>query len=73
VVGCYIADFVAPRARLVVEVDGEYHARRRAADARRDRNLAKLGYRVLRLDAELILKHPEQALVLIRAALRQAP
>src|SRR5262245_12587056 len=69
VVGRYIADFVAPRARLVIEVDGAYHARRRAADARRDRVIAKLGYRMLRLDAELILKRPEHALALIRAAL----
>jgi len=31
----FIADFYAPSARLVVEVDGGYHARRVTADARR--------------------------------------
>jgi very-short-patch-repair endonuclease len=62
-------DFVAPAARLVVEVDGGYHARRVTADARRDRTLTRLGYRVLRLDAELVLKHPEAAVGRIRAAL----
>jgi very-short-patch-repair endonuclease len=36
VLGRYIADFVAPRAKLVVEVDGEVHEGRAAADARRD-------------------------------------
>ena len=71
--GRYIADFVAARARLVVEVDGAYHARRRSADARRDRALARLGYRVLRLDAELVLKQPQEAVALIRAALAQSP
>ena len=71
--GRYIADFVAPRARLIVEVDGAYHARRGTADARRDRTLAQRGYKVLRLDAELILNHPKQALALIRAALRAHP
>ena len=69
--GRYIADLVAPRARLVVEVDGGDHARRRSADARRDRALARVGYRVLRLNAELVLNQPAQAIALIRAALAQ--
>jgi very-short-patch-repair endonuclease len=69
VIGRFIVDFVAPAARLVVEVDGGYHALRRTADACRDRALARLGYRVLRLEADLVLKHPEQAVTLIRAAL----
>lgn len=38
-IGRYIADFLAPACRLVVEVDGGYHATpaRLRADARRDR------------------------------------
>ena len=54
VIGRFIVDFVAPRERLIVEVDGGYHAARESADARRDRKLTRMGYRVLRLDAELI-------------------
>ena len=69
VIGRYIVDFVAPSARLVVEVDGGYHARRVTADERRDRVLRRLGYQVLRLDAELVLKQPEAAVARIRAAL----
>jgi len=41
--------------RFVVEVDGSSHELRRRADARRDRVLERLGYRVLRLDAELVM------------------
>jgi very-short-patch-repair endonuclease len=41
----FIVDFVAPRVRLVVEVEGSYHAQRAAADARRDSKLGRLGYR----------------------------
>jgi len=52
--GRFIADFVAPVARLVVEVDGKHRRRRRAADARRDRVLTRPGYRVVRLEAALI-------------------
>jgi very-short-patch-repair endonuclease len=69
VIGRYIVDFVAPSGRLVVEVDGGYHGGRVTADARSDRALTRLGYRVLRLDAELVLKQPEAAVARIRAAL----
>jgi very-short-patch-repair endonuclease len=54
--GRYIADLVAPSVGLIVEVDGASHARRKKADARRDRVLRRLGYRVLRLDAQLVVK-----------------
>jgi len=36
-IGSYIADFVAPAAKLIVEVDGRSHKVKRTADARRDR------------------------------------
>jgi hypothetical protein len=48
VLGRYIADFLAPSAKLIVEVDGSHHARRVSADARRDEALRRAGYRVLR-------------------------
>jgi very-short-patch-repair endonuclease len=70
--GRFIADFVAPSARLVVEVDGPCHSGRRHADARRDRVLRRLGYRVLRLEARLVVHQPLEAVARIRAALQQA-
>lgn len=39
--GRFIADFYAPAAKLVVEVDGPSHTGRAKADARRDRSLAR--------------------------------
>ncbi len=65
----FIADFLAPSVRLVVDVDGEYHARRGAADARRDSKLRGMGYRVLRLKAELVMADLAMAVALVRAAL----
>jgi very-short-patch-repair endonuclease len=62
-------DFLAPRARLVVEVDGGYHMQRRRADARRDEKLRLLGYRVLRLEAELVMRELGAAVALVRKAL----
>ncbi|HXK19423.1 MAG TPA: DUF559 domain-containing protein [Polyangiaceae bacterium] len=67
--GRYIVDFLAPVARLVVEVDGGCHSARRRADERRDRNLARLGYRVLRLPADLVMRQPAEAVRLVAEAL----
>ena len=67
----YIVDFVAAQAMLVVEVDGRYHEQRRAADTRRDRKLVRLGYRVLRLEAEVVLQQLPVALERVRQALRE--
>jgi len=67
--GRYIADFVAPSRRLIVEVDGAQHNRQRIADARRDRVLARLGYRVLRIEAQLVMRNLLEAVELVRNAL----
>jgi very-short-patch-repair endonuclease len=64
----FIVDFVAPRVRLVVEVDGSYHAQRVAADARRDSKLRSLGYRVLRIPAALVKGDLQAAVALVCAA-----
>jgi very-short-patch-repair endonuclease len=68
-IGRFIADFLAPSSRLSVEVDGGYHQRRRVADGRRDRDLNRFGYRVLRLPARLVMAQPSQGLGLVAAAL----
>jgi len=65
----YIADFVAPAVKLVVEVDGAIHARRVQADARRDRDLGRLGYRVLRVPAALVMTDIAAAVAVVRGAL----
>ena len=44
----YILDFAEHRARLVIELDGSQHARRKEQDERRDALLVSEGYRVLR-------------------------
>jgi very-short-patch-repair endonuclease len=65
VIGDYIVDFLAPAVSLVVEVDGAYHGRRVRADARRDRVLAWAGYRVLRIEDELVMADLSRAVALI--------
>jgi very-short-patch-repair endonuclease len=67
--GRFVVDFLAPAARLAVEVDGPYHARRATADARRDRVLRRLGYRVLRVSEEAVRRELSLVLERIRRAL----
>jgi very-short-patch-repair endonuclease len=66
--GRYIVDFCAPSVRLVVEVDGGYHACRYGADARRDAKLCRLGFRVLRLPVAPVIRDLPATVALVRAA-----
>jgi very-short-patch-repair endonuclease len=49
VIANFIVDFACTKVRLVVEIDGGYHEGRQRKDAARDRALAALGWRVLRV------------------------
>ena len=73
VIGASIVDFLAPARKLVVEVDGGYHAdvRRQRADARRDKRLERAGYRVVRVSAALEHADLRAAVLQVCAALEQ--
>jgi very-short-patch-repair endonuclease len=70
--GRFIADLLAVEVRLIVEIDGGYHRERQRADARRDRALARAGYRVLRLEAAMVMRDLEGAVALVEAKIRRA-
>jgi len=69
--GCFIVDFCCTTRRLVVEVDGAIHRNEahRGHDARRQRIIESLGYRVVRVDAELVEHDVRAAVEIVRAAL----
>jgi very-short-patch-repair endonuclease len=67
--GRFVADFLVPAPRLVVEVDGAYHGQRERADARRDAALARAGYRILRVEAEHVMREIEVVVARIERAL----
>ena len=69
----YIADFYASKAELVVEVDGGWHAARRKADTRRDEALRRIGYGVVRLEAELVMRNLPAAVARVVSGLASAP
>ncbi|MBI5658474.1 MAG: endonuclease domain-containing protein [Nitrosomonadales bacterium] len=62
--GCYIVDFYAPKARLVIELDGSQHFEQEHAqrDAVRDGYLQGVGLRVLRFDNLQVLRELEAVL-----------
>ena len=69
-------DFVWPRSRLVVEIDGfVFHSSRRAfeRDRRRDADLIAVGFRVMRVTWRQIQIQPEAVLVRLVRALAAAP
>jgi len=71
-VGPFIADFLAPSIKLIIEVDGGYHAERVALDERRDSKLQRWGYRVLRFGDHEVVQNLEGCLAGIRETLAQA-
>lgn len=58
-VGPYIADFYCHQARLVIEVDGAVHARRRSRDQSRDAWIANVGIATARFDAAFVLRETD--------------
>lgn len=60
--GIFIADFYCAALQLVVEVDGGYHLDRLEYDSRRDTNLAEMGIRIYRINADLLLINPDAVL-----------
>jgi very-short-patch-repair endonuclease len=65
----FIADLYVPSLRLVIEVDGGYHARTGRADERRDRALLRAGYRVVRAEAAIVVRDVSAALEALRIAI----
>ncbi len=73
VIGPYIVDFACTKVRLVVEVDGEYHAERGRHDARRDRVLGELGWSVLRVAEQDVIQDLDAVVLRIVDAARRGP
>jgi histidinol dehydrogenase/leucyl-tRNA synthetase/ATP-dependent DNA helicase RecG len=73
VIGQRIVDFVALSLRLVVEVDGASHAGRKLADQRKDRDLHRLGYRVVRVEGAEVMRDLAGVVARIREEVERVP
>ena len=64
IVGDYIADFFAPDAGLIIEVDGGYHAERKQQeyDEIRTEDINNIGFNVIRFSNEEVLYDTENVI-----------
>lgn len=68
-------DFYAPKAKLVVEVDGSQHmeSNNLERDTHRDEYMNKLGLKVLRFNSRQILEETDEVLEVIYRTLHENP
>ena len=66
-IGLYIVDFFAPRAKLVIEVDGSQHRQvdHLQRDELRDSYLADLGLKVMRFNSSEVLRETDAVVAVI--------
>jgi len=66
-IGKYIVDFYAPRAKLVIEIDGSQHLGEEGVrkDKVRDKYLKGIGLKVLRFNSREVIKHTDEVLEVI--------
>jgi very-short-patch-repair endonuclease len=71
--GNYIVDFYAPKASLVIEIDGSQHQDegQTLQDIERDRYLEGLGLTVLRFDSRQVLVETETVVATIFASVAE--
>jgi very-short-patch-repair endonuclease len=67
----YIADFYAPRIRLVVEVDGCVHEGREQYDEARDKALADIGILTMRFTNDEVLNDSARIISSIQTVIQE--
>lgn len=75
-IGFYIVDFIVYPQRVVVEIDGGIHEKRKEYDARRDSYLRGLGLKVIRFSNETVIADPKgfaRAVLAVCKPLRPLP
>jgi len=71
-IGAFVVDFCCAECRLVIELDGEIHAKQRQQDTEREAVLALAGYRVIRFPNQSVRNALPMVLEAIRLAAREA-
>ena len=66
--GNYIADFYCHKAKLAVELDGEYHhsIEQKVYDKNRDNEMASLGIKILRFSNQSVMKDIDKVVKVIK-------
>lgn len=72
--GPFVVDFYCPRAKIVIEIDGDSHALQERYDQERTAWLNAHGYRVLRFGNREVLQNLDGVLTkILEACVRVAP
>ena len=71
-IGSYVVDFYSPRTRLVIEIDGEIHARSdiSANDKQRQSDIENLGLIFLRFTNQEVIEQTKSVLERIRSMIQ---
>jgi very-short-patch-repair endonuclease len=56
-IGNYIVDFFCKDLKLIIELDGTIHRFQKSKDKKREENLKAMGYKIIRLQNQEILKN----------------
>ena len=72
-IGPYIADFCAPRRKLIIELDGSQHIEQEEYDAERTAFLEAKGYRVLRFRNSDVMNKINDVMGVILEEVAKAP
>jgi very-short-patch-repair endonuclease len=73
VIGPYVGDFTCRGAMLVIEVDGDTHATTQEYDEERTRDMAAVGWRVVRFTNAEVMGNIEGVLTHLAALLGPSP
>ena len=65
----FIVDFICMERRLIIEIDGSIHEKQKEYDEERERELEKLGYRILRFTNDDVCHSINDVLTKIISAL----
>jgi len=71
-IASFVADFCAPRKKLIIELDGSQHLEQEEYDSERTRYLELRGYRVLRFWNHDVMNNLDDVLRVIWNALKDA-
>jgi len=73
-IGDYIVDFYAPKAKLVVEVDGSQHRTgdHVESDQKRDLYLCGMGLKVMRFNSREVLVNTDEVVEVIFQTIKKA-
>ncbi len=70
-IGIFVADFCAPRRKVIIELDGSQHLEQEEYDRERTSYLEAQGYRVIRFWNNDVMNNIENVILSIKHALEE--